>query len=71
MATVSGAFVYVLLLCLVQQALCIPRSMFYRFGEENGDSILAPTDDGSSLQINLQGGFFPYFGEDHTSLFVS
>lgn len=71
MAAVRSTFVCVLLLCLAEQALSIPLSLFYPFGENVSDSILGPNDDGSSPQIDLEAGFFPYFGATHTSLYVS
>ena len=64
-------FVGVILTSMTGFVSSIPRSQFYTFGTSAGDAVIGRTDDGSSPQITLQGGFFPYFGQDHTSLYVS
>ena len=43
---------------------------FYPYGPQNGDTSVPTNDDGSSDRVNI--GFpFPFFDEDHESLFVS
>ena len=43
---------------------------FYPYGPENGDTAVPTNDDGSSGLINI--GFpFPFFDDEHESLFVS
>lgn len=43
---------------------------FYPYGPENGDSAVPTNDDGSSGRVNI--GFpFPFFDDEHESLFVS
>ena len=43
---------------------------FYPFGQSEGDQFLPPNDDGSSgiVPITIQ---FPFFDQNHNSLFVS
>ena len=43
---------------------------FYPYGTDNGDNSVPTGDDISSGQINIVFPF-PFFGEDHNSLFVS
>ena len=43
---------------------------FYPYGTDNGDNSVPMNDDGSSGQINIAFPF-PFFDEDHDSLFVS
>ena len=64
-------FVGVILTSIPCLVLSIPRSQFYTFGVSAGDSVIPSNDDRSSPRITLQGGFFPYFGQDHTTLYVS
>jgi hypothetical protein len=43
---------------------------FYPYGPENGDNSVPTNDDGSSGVVNI--GFpFPFFDDEHESLFVS
>ena len=43
---------------------------FYPYGPENGDTAVPTNDDGSSGRVNI--GFpFPFFDDEHESLFVS
>ena len=43
---------------------------FYPYGPENGDTTVPTNDDGSSGRVNI--GFpFPFFDDEHESLFVS
>ena len=43
---------------------------FYPYGPENGDNAVPSNDDGSSGRVNI--GFpFPFFDDEHDSLFVS
>ena len=43
---------------------------FYPFGKNEGDQVVPPNDDGSSeeVKISIQ---FPFFDQNHKSLFVS
>ena len=42
---------------------------FYPYGPENGDTAVPTNDDGSSGLVNI--GFpFPFFDDEHESLFV-
>ena len=43
---------------------------FYPFGESEGDQVVPPNDDGSSGEVSISFPF-PFFGQDHNSLFVS
>ena len=43
---------------------------FYPFGESEGDKVVTPNDDGSSGEVSISFPF-PFFGQDHNSLFVS
>ena len=43
---------------------------FYPYGPENGDTSAPINDDGSSGLVNI-GFRFPFFDEEHESLFVS
>lgn len=43
---------------------------FYPFGESEGDKVVSPNDDGSSGEVPISFPF-PFFGQDHKSLFVS
>ena len=43
---------------------------FYPFGQSEGDQIVPPNDDGSSGKVLISFPF-PFFGQDHLSLFVS
>jgi len=57
----------VILLLLLRNSLCIPLSQFYSFGTGNA----VPTgDDNSSPSISLKQQI-RFFGQSHTSLFVS
>ena len=47
----------------------VELSDFYPYGPGNGDSEAPINDDGSTGRVNI--GFpFPFFDEDHDSLFV-
>ena len=59
-----------LLLLLLRGASGIPLSEFYPFGSSAGDTLLPENDDGSSPMITLSGSF-PFFGSQHTDLYVS
>ena len=48
----------------------IPLENFYSFGSGTGDNSLGSNDDGSSSAISL-GILFPYFNQDHSTVFVS
>ena len=43
---------------------------FYPYGPQNGDNSVPKNDDGSSGRVNIVFPF-PFFDEDHDSLFVS
>ena len=43
---------------------------FYPFGESEGDKVVTPNDYGSSGKVSISFPF-PFFGQDHNSLFVS
>lgn len=43
---------------------------FYPFGESEGDKVVTRNDDGSSGEVPISFPF-PFFGQDHNSLFVS
>ena len=49
-------------------ALSLPN--FYPFGEDVGDHVNPPNDDGGSGEVEILVPF-PFFGEAHNSLFVS
>ena len=53
---------------LTSEAVVLPN--FYRFGQSEGDQLLPPNDDQSSgtVPISIQ---FPFFDQNHNSLFVS
>ena len=53
---------------LTTEAAALPN--FYPFGQSEGDQLLPPNDDESSgtVPISIQ---FPYFDQNHNSLFVS
>ena len=43
---------------------------FYPFGQSEGDQVVPPNDDGGSGRVPISFPF-PFFGQDHLSLFVS
>ena len=43
---------------------------FYPYGLENGDTAVPRNDDGSSGRVNIRFPF-PFFDNEHESLFVS
>ena len=55
---------------LFTTATAIPLVNFYSFGTGAGDSSVGPTLDGSSPAIILSEPF-PFFTEDHSTIFVS
>ena len=59
-----------LLLACSHRVLAVPLANFYSFGSAARDLSLAPTDDGSSPNISLQGTF-PFFDKKHSTVFVS
>ena len=48
----------------------IPLADFYPFGSGSNDIAVATTNDGSSPRISLSTPF-PFFNEDHSTLYVS
>lgn len=59
-----------LLLLQIHSAITVPLAEFYPFGDAVGDSKLSPNDDGSSGQIAISIQF-PFFDNNHDSLYVS
>ena len=59
-----------LLLLLVHFSAAIPLKDFYPFGVNATDKKLSSNDDGSSDSIQLSV-VFPFFGINHTTVFVS
>ena len=43
---------------------------FYPFGQSEGDQVVPANDDGGSGKVPISFPF-PFFGQDHLSLFVS
>ena len=43
---------------------------FYPFGQSEGDQVVPANDDGGSGKVPISFPF-PFFGQDHNSLFVS
>ena len=48
----------------------IKLNNFYPFGQSEGDLVVPPNDDGGSGKVPISFPF-PFFGQDHLSLFVS
>lgn len=63
--------VVMFLLSVAGLTVAIPREQFYSFGENAGDLAVGRNDDGSSGQVTLRFGSFPYFEQQHTTLYVS
>ena len=59
------------LTALPRMVYAIPLSEFYPYGSGVGDAVLQRNDDGVSSAISLDGSGFRYFGNSHSSLFVS
>lgn len=53
------------------QICAIPEEDFYPFGNTTGDEALPRVLDNSSPVIPLTITTFPYFGQDHSQLYVS
>lgn len=47
-----------------------PLRQFYRFGSDEGDSILPSNDDESTPRIDVSVPF-PFFGSSYSSIYVS
>ena len=45
-------------------------SIFFPFGEDEGDRIVPVADDGSSPELRITGGF-PFFGVRRNAVYVS
>lgn len=52
----------------VLNAVVLPN--FYPFGTSEGDNVVPRNDDGSSGKLSVSTSF-PFFGQNHNSLFVS
>ena len=52
----------------VLNAVTIPN--FYPFGTSEGDHVAHRNDDGGSEEVSISISF-PFFGQNHNSLFVS
>jgi len=48
----------------------LPPSLFYPFGEDEGDSVAPVNDDGSTGAVPISTGF-PFFNKTYQQLFVS
>ena len=59
-----------MLLLSVPSGTAVPLSSFYSYGSAAGDSVLPPTDDGSSLAITLPAPF-RFFNTSYTTIYVS
>jgi hypothetical protein len=68
---ITSRFAVLILLNIFQAVyMHIELENFYPYGLENADSSVPTNDDGSSGLVNI--GFpFPFFDNDHNSLFVS
>lgn len=55
---------------LLKVCVCIPLEEFYPYGTAIGDSKLVKNDDGSSPRVTISS-LFPFFNNQHNSLFVS
>ena len=64
-----GKLTYFLFILPVAVAVVELRD-FYPYGSSNGDTVMIHNDDGSSGIINIAFPF-PFFDEDHNSLYVS
>ena len=54
----------------INACVTVPLSDFYPYGLSEGDTALPANDDGSSGEIQISIPF-PYFDQNHNSLFVS
>ena len=70
MEQASFLVLYIVFTLLLRPVAGIPLGSFYSFGTVTGDGSLGPSDDGSSSGITLNEPF-PFFNEDHPTLFVS
>ena len=71
MKTNEVLLLFSLLVCdgiLTVEAIVLPN--FYRFGQSEGDQLLPPNDDQSSGTVPISIPF-PFFDQNHNSLFVS
>src|SRR6218665_891367 len=48
----------------------LPSSVFYPFGQDEGDSVAPVNDDGSTGAVPISTGF-PFFNRTYRQLFVS
>ena len=69
-AMFSAPFLFFVCSEISTTILALSLPIFYSFGEDVGDHLNLPNDDGGSgkVQISIP---FPFFGEVHHSLFVS
>ena len=71
MKIVAAMIPFLFLACdeiLTSEAAVLPN--FYSFGQSEGDQLLPPNDDQSSGTIPISI-HFPFFDQNHNSLFVS
>ena len=66
----SSALAFLLLNFVHVVFMRIELEDFYPYGPENEDNSVPTNDDGSSGRVNIIFPF-PFFDEDHDSLFVS
>ena len=55
---------------MLPSGTAVPVSSFYSYGSAAGDSVLPPTDDGSSPAITLPAPFL-FFTTYYTTIYVS
>ena len=65
----TRVFILAVVLCCGSHISGVPLADFYPYGLDAGDSRLPPNDDESSPAVELSQPF-PFFDEEHTSLFV-
>ena len=55
---------------MIHSCLTVPLGDFYPYGVNKGDTVLPTVDDGNSGAIPISASF-PYFNQNHNSIFVS
>ena len=70
MLTMLEEFTALMLLLTIPSGTTIPLSSFYSYGSAAGDTLLPPSDDGSSPNISLPAPFL-FFGTYYSTIFVS
>ena len=70
----SGVFLISLHLLALSQIVILTEAIvlpdFYPFGTSEGDQVVPRNDDGSSGEVPISIAF-PFFDQNHKSLFVS